>query len=106
MPSPAAATTASARLRWYVRASGAWDHHRVSHLPSFRAQPTWPAAAEGADSPAASVVIATMPTQQAHPLRIEYCAARPVVLCGGDLVACVCTRTGDRRGHAVRTAGR
>jgi hypothetical protein len=26
---------ASACLRWYVLPSGAWDHHRVSHLPGL-----------------------------------------------------------------------
>ena len=42
------------------------DHYRVSRLPSFRAWPAWPAAAEEAASPTASVVITTTPAQQVH----------------------------------------
>src|SRR5262249_60122187 len=77
-PSPAAAIPASARLRWYVLPSGAWDHHRVSRLPRFRARPASPAAAGGTGSPAAPVVIATTPAQQVCLPRAEYCAARPM----------------------------
>ncbi|MGB6571310.1 MAG: hypothetical protein WBF20_06510 [Trebonia sp.] len=60
-PSPAAVIGASARLRWYVRPSGAWDHHRASHLPSVRARPARPTAAAGADPPAVPIVTGATP---------------------------------------------
>ena len=62
--SPAAAITASARLRWYFLPSGVRDHHWVSQLPGFCARPVLPAAAEEAGLPTAPAVIAAPPAQQ------------------------------------------